>query len=529
MSVRASPSLTPLMAPQPPNSDQVESGQGVDGTAVVGGNENGDTVGFRDLQITDVGNMLKAFIGLNFMYVSYAFSKAGIAAGVVGLLVITYLNYHCCVLLIKVKRHVCPREEPVQMTTNSDQATTPQVVEEPKHVTYGDVADTVAGPIARNLVTLALILTQFGYCVGYLIFMSQTIHDLIKSTHAVFWFVTIPLPILFGLALLRSLRSLGPFSLLANASLLIGFISVVSYISMRFKWEPPAVSFRNFPLFFGQMTAALEGIGLVIPVEGSMKNPLGFEKVLQIALVILTSVLMTVGVLGFATFGASTRSIILLNMGSGTVVSVVKVVLVVGILFTYPLQLVPVIHSLESFLGISHHHHHESSANAESRQQQAPEFELENQDFDDADTDDESESKEDWAEPRSDIDSLEREELSSATSVDETTQPRRRRFVHKPKRIVARAFIVCATAAIAMLAGASFGLFQSLVGSLGASVLAYTAPAILHLKTFEGEMNHMQKTKDWAIIFFGVTGSLVGTAVTVWEISKIHSGEIIPQ
>ena len=51
--------------------------------------------------------MLKAFIGLNFMYISYAFWKAGMLAGVVGLLVIPYLSGHCCLFLIKVKRHLC--------------------------------------------------------------------------------------------------------------------------------------------------------------------------------------------------------------------------------------------------------------------------------------------------------------------------------------------------------------------------------------------------------------------------------------
>lgn len=58
----------------------------------------------------------------------------------------------------------------------------------------------------------------------------------------------------------------------------------------------------------------MEGIGLVIPVESSMKEPRNFPLVMGMALFCLAFVLMTVGVLGFVTFGAETESIILLNM-----------------------------------------------------------------------------------------------------------------------------------------------------------------------------------------------------------------------
>lgn len=63
-----------------------------------------------------------------------------------------------------------------------------------------------------------------------------------------------------------------------------------------------------------QVTAALEGIGLVLPVEASMSVPKYFDRVLALALSCLTFVLMTVGVLGFVTFGEDTKSIILVNM-----------------------------------------------------------------------------------------------------------------------------------------------------------------------------------------------------------------------
>lgn len=62
--------------------------------------------------VGDIGNMLKAFIGLNFLYVSYAFAHAGLIRGTVGLILIALITEHCCLLLVQVGKrtfrvHVC--------------------------------------------------------------------------------------------------------------------------------------------------------------------------------------------------------------------------------------------------------------------------------------------------------------------------------------------------------------------------------------------------------------------------------------
>jgi len=52
--------------------------------------------------VGDIGNMLKAFIGLNFLYVSYAFAHAGLIRGTIGLILIALITEHCCLLLVQV-------------------------------------------------------------------------------------------------------------------------------------------------------------------------------------------------------------------------------------------------------------------------------------------------------------------------------------------------------------------------------------------------------------------------------------------
>ncbi|KAI0557178.1 amino acid transporter AAAP family [Gracilaria domingensis] len=456
----------------PPPSTPLAASNG----GVVGG-------GARYDLLTDIGNMLKAFIGINFMYVAYAFSNAGLWRGAVALVVITFITEHCCLLLIDVKN-----ASPLSLPDSSEPEVTSDAVvtdkdnstietlelsgEEdlesggeqtrlPQHSSYGDIARAVGGPSVGAIINFAVVLTQFGFCVGYLIFLSQTLHDLLKSSHAVMWFVLVPLPALLAIGLLSSIRSLGPFSILANIALFIGFVSVVTFLAKHFQWQPSNPPMSSFPLFFGQMTAALEGIGLVVPVQSSMKDPHRFPLVLRIALVILSTVLMVMGILGFASFGDKTRSIILLNFGDSPIVAAVKIVLMVGILFTYPLQIVPVFQYFEHAL--------------------LPRESLEAQ-------------------------SSSPPEVSSSTVSAMISSGF---FVCDWRRIGVRFMIVFSTALVAILAGGSFGLFQSLVGSLGGTVLAYCAPAVLHNIAF----------KDSGVL---------GAYTSVTEIMEIHKGNAIP-
>lgn len=463
--------------------------------------------------LVDVGNMLKAFIGLNFMYVAFAFSKAGLVRGALGLLLLVVVTEHCCLLLVEVKNAMPPA------LSGRDAARPP---------TFADIARFVGGVAMERAINVALVITQFGYCVGYLIFISQTVHDLTKTTRPVWPFIALPLPPLLALALLRSIRALGPWSLLANAALMVGFVAVVGYIGQHFKWQPSEPSLASFPLFFGQMTAALEGIGLVVPVETSMSNPARFPIVLRTALFIMTAVLMTVGILGFATFGAETRSILLLNFGDSPVVSVVKCVLVIGILFTYPLQLVPVIQALESWLiarpptpapGADLDATAAwSIADSDGRSSDAASFGSDSAG---------SAARAATAEgaglaPDANGSASPPAARRSGTAATALLASRRATFVQDPRQVIARVLIVMATAVTAMAAGASFGLFQSLVGSIGASTLAYTAPSLFHVLVFKDRLTGLQKAKNWGIFCFGLLGSIVGTATTLVEIAKVH-------
>lgn len=382
----------------------------------------------------------------------------------------------------------------------------PQLPQNRPDPTFGDVAYRVGGKFAEHFIVASVILTQFGYCVGYFIFLSQTLHDVVGSSAPVPLFILVPFPILSAMALLVSIRALGPFSAFANGALLCGFVAVVTFILQHFNWTPTSVPLSSFPMFFGQMTAAIEGIGLVIPLEASMRSRKDFALILRIALIALTLILMTVGVLGFATFGKDTRSIILLNFGASPIVVAVKVVLMVGILFTYPLQIVPVFEFAERIiLG-------QPTANSQSQQNEG------------ATTQRQSDTNEDSSPDLGKFQIMDVDEQDSGQYNDEGEGESEGMFLREKGRIAVRLGVVTLTAITAVLAGTSFGVFNALVGSLGASMLAYTAPAILHTIAFRERLSVGTKTKNVLIALFGVFGAIAGTMSALWEIVEIHRG-----
>ena len=144
----------------------------------------------------------------------------------------------------------------------------------------------------------------------------------------------------------------------------------------------------TLPVFLGQLISAYEGIGCVsntffllwyfcgiyslltalktqtnrifvtdvilfqiIPIESSMED--NYQKMpmlLHIAVYIVFAILCSFGTLGYLRFGANTQEIIVLNFTSGWLIKLVDVVLIISVLFTYPLQCFPVIEIVESYL-----------------------------------------------------------------------------------------------------------------------------------------------------------------------------------
>lgn len=73
----------------------------------------------------------------------------------------------------------------------------------------------------------------------------------------------------------------------------------------------------QLPLFFSTVIFAMEGIGVVMPVENQMKKPeqfLGCPGVLNIAMAIVVVLYAVIGFFGYLKYGEETKGSITFNL-----------------------------------------------------------------------------------------------------------------------------------------------------------------------------------------------------------------------
>lgn len=121
---------------------------------------------------------------------------------------------------------------------------------------------------------------------------------------------------------LRELKYLVPFSFLANIFMVISF-SITLYYMFRDMDVSKAedrdmvAPYMHWPLFFSTVIFAMEGIGVVMPVENSMKNPehfLGCPGVLNCAMGTVVVLYATMGFFGYLVYGNETSGSITFNL-----------------------------------------------------------------------------------------------------------------------------------------------------------------------------------------------------------------------
>ncbi|XP_068621150.1 proton-coupled amino acid transporter-like protein CG1139 [Battus philenor] len=200
----------------------------------------------------------------------------------------------------------------------------------------------------RVLINTFLCITQLGFCCVYIVFIADNVKMIcdqynIRMDLSVHMIIVI-IPILLS-CMVRKLKYLTPFSTIANVLMATG-VSVVVYEATQ---DLPPVNSRTYiaswqslPLFFGTAVYAFEGIGLVLPLKNEMKKPELFQKplgVLNVGMVVVGSIFITVGFLGYLKWGDDVAGSLTLNLKPGQILSnVVQGLIALAILFTYPLQ-----------------------------------------------------------------------------------------------------------------------------------------------------------------------------------------------
>ncbi|KAH8336249.1 hypothetical protein KR067_009550 [Drosophila pandora] len=206
-------------------------------------------------------SLLKCVVGTGILALPLAFYYAGIIFGTILLVLVTFMLIHGMQLMIICMIECARRQQmgyctfPLSMQFSLTQG--------PK--CFRSIAK--AGAI---IVYIVLISSHYGVCVVYLVFVSKNAKQLIDfhvQEMSLLIYVAIVGLLMIPPFLIRSLKWLVPFNLLASILIYLGFACIIYYL---FQDLPPitdrAVFFGEveyLPLFFGIALFSITSVGVV--------------------------------------------------------------------------------------------------------------------------------------------------------------------------------------------------------------------------------------------------------------------------
>ncbi|KZZ96908.1 Amino acid transporter, transmembrane [Ascosphaera apis ARSEF 7405] len=280
--------------------------------------------------------LLKSFVGTGVLFLPRAFLNGGILFSSIVLVAISIVSYWCFCLLIQTRAL--------------------------HEGSFGDIGGILYGKHMRRIILLSIVLSQIGFVAAYIVFVSTNLQAFVLAASSckdyvdLKWFILLQLVVFLPLSLIRDISKLGFTALVADAFILLGLLIIYGF---NFKTiianhgAADVVPFNevNWSLMVGTAIFTYEGVGLIIPIQESMKKPQQFKPVLALVMVIVTAVFVSMGMSGYAAFGSKTETVVILNLPQDNAfVNSVQFLYSVAILLSTPLQLFPAIRILENGL-----------------------------------------------------------------------------------------------------------------------------------------------------------------------------------
>ncbi|CAD0194435.1 unnamed protein product [Chrysodeixis includens] len=289
-------------------------------------------------------HLLKGSLGSGILAMPMAFRNAGLYFGLIATFAIGGICTYCVHVLVRTAHELCRR------------------IQKPS-LGFAETAEAafLSGPpavhkfsrLAKAMINWFLVIDLLGCCCVYIVFVSKNVKQVVDFyATGTSWYdvdvriyMAVLLPLLILMNLIRNLKYLAPFSMIAN--LLVGTGMGITFYYLfqdipSISDRTPFAGFERLPTFFGTAIFALEGIGVVMPLENNMKTPthfIGCPGVLNTGMFFVVSLYAFVGFFGYLKYGENTQSSITLNLPQEEVLGqCVKLMIAVAIFFTYSLQ-----------------------------------------------------------------------------------------------------------------------------------------------------------------------------------------------
>lgn len=281
-------------------------------------------------------NIIISFVGAGLLGIPDAFRQAGWGLGSIALCTVSALNVYCMLLLVQVQKKLLKEGK-----TNIS--------------SYGLVGRSIMGPRGGAFVDICLVISQAGFATAYIIFIAANLYSIYGTPRSLVCFCCIP-----GLALLvqaREMKTLSPFSLLADLANLAGLSAV---LLQDFKSYQPhndaihAVRWEGLVYVMSITIYSMEGVGLVLSLESSSQDRSKFASLLRTVLACITLFMAFFGTAGYMAFGDDTMAPITLNLVGQGWATFVKGALCLALYLTYPIMMFPIWHITEDLFSQLH-------------------------------------------------------------------------------------------------------------------------------------------------------------------------------
>lgn len=277
--------------------------------------------------------LLKSFIGTGVLFLPKAYLNGGMMFSNVVLLVVASLSYYCFILLVNTRLRV--------------------------EGSFGDMGGILYGKWMRALILSSVALSQIGFVSAYIVFTAESLQAFVLAVSKcqtwidIKFMVLMQLVIFLPLSLIRDISKLGLTAIIADVFIALGLL-YLGYFDIHTMAKYGVADITNFnsrdwTLFIGTAIFTFEGVGLIIPIQESMKDPSKFPPVLAGVMIFITVLFISMGALSYAAFGSATKTVVLLNLPQDSkFVNTIQLLYSLAILLSTPLQLFPAIRIMEN-------------------------------------------------------------------------------------------------------------------------------------------------------------------------------------
>jgi solute carrier family 36 (proton-coupled amino acid transporter) len=277
--------------------------------------------------------LLKAFIGTGIMFLPKAFQNGGMLFSLVSLVTVSVVSMVAFHLLLKCRERYGG--------------------------SYGELGEAIGGSKMRAIILASITLSQLGFVCSGIIFVADNLMSFANAVSngsnplSAKSLIALQLVVLVPLAMIRNISKLGPAAMLADVFILLGltyiwYFDIASIAKHGIADSTVLFNSDHYTLTIGACIFTFEGIGLILPIQSSMKHPEKFEWLLYIVMVIITIIFSSVGLLCYMTFGKDTQIEVINNFPQGNkLVNAVQFLYAFAVLVGNPVQLFPAVRILE--------------------------------------------------------------------------------------------------------------------------------------------------------------------------------------